>query len=175
MVLPNIMTHQTIWPQSFHDEAGGPSMEFLSQYCQFPTTKKFIYNDTILGNDFNELRFNNIVKANGVKTNDIVNQLPDLENVGNISYYVNGTPDIGKLESAEIFTMSFYYTFNIDKKYPVFNDYVKIIDGNTLIINGKKLNVSIHWMIGPAFYYLKHSQTWQFAFISNENYKLFEL
>jgi len=149
------MNYHLLNAENFFGSDGKPSTEYLSYYCQLPTTKKFIYSGYIPGTHYNELRFNKIVKVNLVTTRSLVNQFPDLEYTESISYYAQGIPDIGNLKSVDNFSLSFYYIFDKEKRYPVFDKYVKVIDENTLIINGKELNVNRQWDIGPAFYYSK--------------------
>jgi len=165
------MNYITLTPDVFFDEDGRFSIEYLSQYCQLPTTKKFIFNGYIPGYDHNNLRFNKIVKAKIVETKDVVYQFTDLERAGNFHYYVHGIPNIGKLESADVINMNFIYIFDKEKRYPVFDKYVKVIDEKTVIISGKELKLNNYWTIGPAFYYSKYSKDWKYAKINIDFYK----
>jgi len=141
------MNYITLTPEVFFDESGKPSMEFLSQYCQLPTTNKFIYNGDIHGSGFDDLKFPNIVKADEIASHDIANQFPDLEEVVTTHYYFENSPDIGNIKSANYFYM---FLWSIDKAeyIPFVRKNVKIIDNKTLIINRKELNVNISWRIG---------------------------
>jgi len=141
------MSYITLTPELFFDEDGDASMEYLSQYCQLPTTKKFIYDGDIHGSVFTKLIFNNIVKANYVTANKIPTQFPDLEKVDLIFYYVTEMYDIGNLNYAGRFYAKLEFNYDVDINFRVFNikKYVSVIDENTLIINGKKLKVDEYW------------------------------
>jgi len=133
------MNYITLTPEVFFDKKGKASIVLLSQYCQLPTTKKFIYDGTIYADHYDNLTFPNIVKANGIYIKDIANEFPDLEHAKTISYYAQGIPDIGKVNSAD----NFYMYLNVNEP----SQYIKIIDNNTLIINGKELNIGNAWTI----------------------------
>jgi len=154
------MTYLTLSETAFHHDDESNRMASLSFYCQLDTTKKFIYNGELIGVYYNELRFNKIVKANLVTTRSLVNQFPDLEYAELLYYYPREIPNIGNLKSAEIFSMNLSHIINKEKMYPVFDNYVKVIDENTLIINGRKIIVNDEWTVGPAFYYSKTNKEW---------------
>jgi len=166
------MSYITLTPHMFQDDTGTPSMEYFSQYCQLPTTKKFIYTGDIYGDYYDNLIFPNIVKVNGIYTKDIANQFPDLEHAKSISYYVQGIPDIGNLKSVDSLYMNCSHIFDKEKRSPVFNDYIKVMDDETLKINDKKLKVNYHWSVGPAFYYSKCSKEWNHGYIDAQHYKI---
>jgi len=142
------MKYVTLNSEAFLDEEGDPSMEFLSQYCQLPTTKKFIYDGGIDGTYYDMLSFPNIVKGYAIDSKEIAKQFPDLEKVYIIYYTVHGTPDIGNLKSAGIFHMYFFNNTSMTMQF--IKKYVEIINENTLIINGKELNVKYGWRIGSV-------------------------
>jgi len=143
------MNYIALTPDVFLNEDGYPSIEYLSQYCQQPTTNKFIYRGDIEGADYKKLVFPNIVKANTVNTNDIVTQFPDLEECHIISIYNKQVIlDIGSIKSADHFYM-YLLSINRHEYIPFVRKNVKIIDKNTLFINGKELNVDGSWRIGP--------------------------
>ena len=137
------MNYITLNPEAFFDENGYPSMEYLSQYCQLPTTKKFIYDGNLNCLDNTYLKFPNIIKTNIIHTKNFADQFPDLEEVDGIYCIESGIPNIGKLKSVDSFQMYF------DSIRPMhfIKKYIKIIDENTVIINGQKLNVRNDWRI----------------------------
>jgi len=165
------MNYITLTPDVFFDDKNIPSLEYLSHYCQLPTTKKFGYDGYIFGGHHHDLIFGNIAKATYIETWDIANQFPDLEEANTIHYEVRGIPDIGNLKSADNFYVSFSRIFDKEKRYPIFNDYIKVIDDKTLIINGKELIVNKVCSFGPAFYYSRQSQEWKYDNITIEFYK----
>jgi len=150
------MNYVTLTPEVFFDEDGGASMRYLSQYCQLPTTNKFIYDGNINADYPKNLLFPNIVKANTVYTSNIANKFPDLEELKNIAYYLAvipeiNIPDIGNLKSVDRFYIN-TAEHSISLSLGFIKKYFTIIDENTLIINGKELNVVGMWHIGSYSY-----------------------
>jgi len=147
------MSYITLTPEAFFDEEGLPSIEYISLYCQFITGQKFIYDGLIDCTYHEKLIFPNIVKGDTILTHNIIKKFPDLVEAKIFYYYAQEIPDIGNLKSVDIFHMHFSYNsktlYNIKK-------YIKIIDENTVIINGKELNVKYEWKIG---------------FVTSSNYK----
>jgi len=141
------MNYIHLGPQVFFDVLEKFSIEYLSQYCQSPATKKFIYKGYIDGVNFPHLIFPKIVKANIVDTKDIVKQFPDLEEVNEITCYNSDILDIGNLKSVGIIYIPLY-SLDYDECLPFIKKYVKVIDNNTLIINNEKLKVTNKWKIG---------------------------
>jgi len=129
--------YTTLTPEVFFDESGKPSMEFLSQYCQLPSTKKFIYTGDIYGFDYKRLKFPNIIKAKGITTSEISYQFPDLIFAEILVYYfyLKIPPNIGKLESVDYFQIN-----NFPK-----GTYFHFIDDNNVLVNGKNLIVNKKW------------------------------
>jgi len=156
------MNYTTLTPEVFFNDSGGTSFEYLSHYCQLFTTNKFIYDGYISGFMHPDLKFNNIVKLYGAQITGIPNQFPDLIEAELINYWVtNVTPmDIGNLQSCTKFSIDFDSPLNKNEFFSFVKKYVKIIDKNTLFINGKKLKVNKFWRIGE---------------VTNNDYKLFGL
>ena len=129
------MTYITLSREVFFDQDGYVSLEYLSQYCQQPTTEKFIYGGTIYGYKFPDLIFPNIVKAEEVSTENVSYQFPDLVFAEILVYniYDETPPDIGKLESVDYLQVNLYRN-----GYKYFN----YIDDNNVLINGKNLAVN---------------------------------
>jgi len=141
------MNYITLTPEMFQDDKGTPSMVYLSQFCQLHTTNKFIYDGTIYPDYFDEVLYPNLIKANRVFAFNIAVQFPDLEEVGRIDYTMAGAPNIGNLRYADKFYVDLY-KFDIDKRIPYVKRFIRVIDKNTLIINGKELKVAQQWKIG---------------------------
>ena len=134
--------------ESFLNEEGYPSIEYLSQYCEQLIATKISYTGSIFASRNPHLKFNNIVKAKNISTYNIVDQFPDLEETYDISYYTHNAPNIGNLKS----TCRFYMPLNNcdrEEKFKFIKKYIKFIDKNTLIINNKELKISGDWTIGP--------------------------
>jgi len=138
------MNYITLTPDAFVNEDGYTSFDYLSQYCQVPTTNKFIYYGVIDCTHHSELIYPNIVKCYTILSQNITKNFPDLEEAKIFYYYKVEIPDIGKLKSVDIFNLNLKYAsgaLSFIKKY------IKIIDKNTLIINGKELKVGEYWEI----------------------------
>jgi len=142
------MNYVTLTPEVFFDEDGYLSLEYLSQYCQLSTTDKFIYAGRISGILKTNLIYPNIAKIDGAQTGSILNQFPDTEEMGDISYFVPGIPDIGNLKSVGSFYLHFMYA-NTYELIKFIKKYIKVIDENTLAINKKRLKVDNYWQVGP--------------------------
>jgi len=145
------MYYTSLGPESFSDGQNKFSLNILSYYCQLPTTNSFIYTGFINASNHSKLKFPKIVKANFVDTWDIVTQFPNLVEANTLFYYyyhgIHGIPNIGNLKSVNSFSFSLP---NLDySEYdPFIKRFVKVIDRNTLNINGKTLKVTSEWKIG---------------------------
>jgi len=153
------MNYLTLTAEAFIDNKGKSSKILLSKYCNLKTTSNIIYNGHIDGTYYDRLNFPNIVKINTAKTYDIVGQFPDLIEVSSIDYAVKANPDIGKLKYVDKFII-YLPVFEIRKTQVFIRKFVKIIDDNTLNINGKELVINDYWQIGK---------------LTSNNYKTFSL
>jgi len=157
------MNYITLTPEVFFDARSIFSAKILSQYCQLPTTDKFIYDGYIVGWDLPNLIFPNIVKIKEIDVEYIATQFPDLEEVTKIVYGIvadnTSIVDIGNIKSADNFHM-YLWSINTSEKFEFIKKHINIIDGHTLIVNGKQLNIN---------------ESWRIDFITNRNYKEYGL
>jgi len=142
------MSYIRFTPDAFLDEDGYPSFEFLSQYCQLPTTKKFGYDGDIYGFDYKNLKFPNIIKANVIDTWNILKQFPDLVEVDTMNYYNSDILAIGNLKSVNSLYIPLYQLSKQEKLY-VIKKHIAVFNKKTLFIKGEKLKVYKEWTIGP--------------------------
>jgi len=143
------MSHIILEPESFLDKSEFFNTKYLSQYCESITNYKIIFNGFIDGSFYSNLIFPNIVKANYITTDNIVQQFPDLIEAGSITYVVQDIPDIGNLKSAVNFYMDINNVSHF-KRLAFVRKYVNFIDENTLVVNGKKISVKNEWMFGRS-------------------------
>jgi len=134
------------------DSYGYVSLRLLKQYCDIaPYPVRFIGNMRINTIDYRltdeKTRFNNLVYAANIMSSDICLGFPDLVSAGYLEYFVSHDTqlDICNLRKAHRFTInksnSFGSVFIID----ILRNQIKIINDDTLIINGKELIVEDYW------------------------------
>jgi len=133
----------------------------LHKYCQ--TTDDMIKYDGKILVDYSphdELQYKNIVYAQTIMSTDISFQFPNLVSTEETYITVQSDlerVDIGKLKETNIFD-AIYGTYYPDMKSAIddFKQFVKIIDKQTLEINGKLINITEYW----SFFGKIHSENY---------------
>jgi len=142
------MNYIELSPTNFEDENGVVSKDFLSQYCQIAPAKIRYNGNITVGNNEDSLVFKNIVYANFIGTYDIANQFPDLVSADILYYIVTeySNLDIGNVSEVDRFNLRpLNVSDDPDHIEKYFKKNIKVIDGKTLIIKGKKLTVKKEW------------------------------
>jgi len=144
------MSYLDLNNEAITDSKGKVSFRILEHICNNSSIPIRFFGDGI--NSYFEfsdqgIMFKNLVYVRSVFTTNFLFQLPDLVSADYIFYYTNYYEpfDICKLKKTKRFYMKKDKFDSNILALDLINTQIKIIDENTLIINGKELIVEEYW------------------------------
>jgi len=144
-----------LWPEYFLDEYNKTNLSYLNTYCNSINTPIVYHGDLYVRlYRTNKFSFKNIINAVEVYVENISFIVPDLTSAklvcihGSEFLMSKDKIDIGKLKEVDYFYISYNYNnpdYHTSYLKNVIKKNIKIIDANTLIVNGKTLHIKTKW------------------------------